>query len=61
MEEMGSYFKKWKEWRNRDLGNKSPASIKGAEEEKSRDNQLTNQSTQQFNLLNVNVRNPMCF
>ena len=40
MEDMGSYFEKWREWRNRDLGSKSFTLIKGAENDEVRDNQL---------------------
>ena len=36
MEDMGNYFKKWREWRNGDLGSKS--SIKGAKEDQAKDN-----------------------
>ena len=32
MEVMGSYFRKRREWRNIDLGNKSSTSIKGIED-----------------------------
>ena len=46
MDDMGSYFKKWKEWRNTDFGNKSSMSINGAEKDEAEDNQSTNQSTQ---------------
>ena len=28
IEDMGCYFRKWREWRNSDLGSKSPTSIK---------------------------------
>ena len=31
MEDMSIYFKKWREWRNEDLGNKSSTSIKQVE------------------------------
>ena len=48
MEDMGSYFRKWREWRNGNLGNKSSMSIKGAKENQAKDiqsaNQLINQS-----------------
>ena len=49
MEDMDSYFKKWREWRNRDLSSKSPTSIKGAENEEKNDNQSINQPNQQLN------------
>ena len=45
MEDMGSYLRKWREWRNTNLGNKSSTSIKGAEKDEVHDNQSTNQST----------------
>ena len=55
MEDMCSYFRKWREWRNGDLGNKPSTSIKGAEEVKAKESQSINQSTiQQINRLNVN-------
>ena len=54
MEDMGSYFKNWREWRNTYLGSKSSTSIKGAEKDEAKDNQSTNKSTnQQLNQLNV--------
>ena len=31
MEDISSYFRKWRDWRNGDLGSKSSMSIKGAE------------------------------
>ena len=40
---MGTYFRKWREWRNGDLGGKSSTSIKGVENDEANDNQLTNQ------------------
>ena len=48
MEDMDSYFKKWREWRNKDLGSKFSISIKGVEKEKEGQsiNQPINQSTQ---------------
>ena len=56
MEDMGSYFRKWREWRNTDMGNKSSTSIKGAENDDVKDNQSTNQpSNQSINRLNVNL------
>ena len=42
MEDMSSYFRKWREWRNTYLSNKSFTSIKGVE----KDSQSTNQSYQ---------------
>ena len=36
MEDMGNYFRKWREWRYGDLDSKSFTSIKGAEEEERR-------------------------
>ena len=50
MEDMSGYFKKWREWRNTDLGIKSFTSIR-VEKDEARDNQLTNQP---INRLNVN-------
>ena len=47
MEDMGSYFKKWREWRNTYLGSKSSTSINGAENDEAKDNQSTNKSTNQ--------------
>ena len=44
MKDMDSYFRKWREWRNGDLGSKSSTSIKGAENDEER---TTNQSTNQ--------------
>ena len=35
MEDMGNYFRKWREWRNSDLGNKPSKSIKGAKKNQS--------------------------
>ena len=50
MGDMGSYFKKGREWRNLDLDSKSSTSIKGGEKDEARDSQSTNQLTnQQFN------------
>ena len=37
MKNIDSYFKKWREWRNTDLGNKSSTSIKGEEKDEVRD------------------------
>ena len=34
MEDVSSYFRKWKEWRNTNLGNKSSISIKGVENDR---------------------------
>ena len=54
MEDMSGYFKKWREWRNTDLGIKSFTSIR-VEKDEAKDNQLTNQPiNQQINRLNVN-------
>ena len=51
MEDIGSYFRKWREWRNIDLSSKSSTPTKGAEMEQS-----TNQPTnQQLNQLNVKL------
>ena len=33
MEDMDNYFRKWREWRNLDLGSMSSMSIKGEEKE----------------------------
>ena len=45
MEDMGSYFRKWREWRNTELGSKSSTSIKGVGKDEERTtNQLINQS-----------------
>ena len=44
MEDMGSYFRKWREWRNGDLGNKSSTPIKGVEEDQAKDSQPNSQS-----------------
>ena len=38
MEDMSSYFRKWREWRNTDLGNKSSMSIKTVEKDEAKDN-----------------------
>ena len=58
MEDTCSYFRKWREWRNGDLGSKPSTSIKGAEEVKAKESQSINQSTiQQINRLNVNQHN----
>ena len=60
MEDMGNYFRKWREWRNRDLGSKSSMSIKRAENDEVRtinqpikQNQSINNS---INRLNVNMK-----
>ena len=53
MEDMSSYFKKWREWRNGDLGSKSSTSIKGVEKYQAKENQSINQ--QLNNRLNVNL------
>ena len=48
MEVMVSYFRKWREWRNTDLDNKSSTSIKGGEENEERTtNQPINPPTNQ--------------
>ena len=44
MEDMTSFFRKWREWRNTDFDSKSSMSIKGAEKDK---NESTNQPTNQ--------------
>ena len=36
-EDMGSYFRKWREWRNTYLGSKSSTSIKEAEKDEAKD------------------------
>ena len=43
MEDMDSYFIKWREWKNIDLGNKSSMFIKGAENDETRIRQPINQ------------------
>ena len=56
MEDMGGYFRKWKEWRNIDLSSKSSTFIKGVEKDEENDNQSTIQPTnQQLNQLNVKL------
>ena len=50
MEDMDSYFKKWRKWRNGDFGSKSSTFIKGAEEDQVNDNQSINQTNQQLNV-----------
>ena len=39
MEDIGSYFKRLREWRNTDLGSRSSTSIKGVEKDESKENQ----------------------
>ena len=60
MEDMGSYFRKWREWRNSDLGSKSSMSIKRAKNDEVENNQSTNQpiskSINQQLRLNVNFK-----
>ena len=55
MEDMDN-FRKWREWRNEDLGSKSSTSIKGAKNDEER---TTNQSIKSINnsknQLNVNL------
>ena len=60
MEDMSSYFKKWREWRNGDLDNKSSTSIKradndgiGNKKQPINQNQSINNS---INRLNVNLQ-----
>ena len=36
MEDMDNYFRRWREWRNTDLDNKSSMSIKGAKNDEKR-------------------------
>ena len=44
MKDMSSYFRKWRDWKNGDLGNKSSTSIKGEEKDEERTtNQRINQ------------------
>ena len=38
LEDMGSYFRKWRQWRNTDLGSKFSTSIKGVEKDEATDN-----------------------
>ena len=45
MKDMGSYFRKWREWRNGDLGNKSSMSIKGVEKDEAKESEPDSQST----------------
>ena len=47
MEDMNSYFRKWRDWRNTDLDSKSSMSIKGADNDKAEDIQSTNQQINQ--------------
>ena len=55
MEDMGSYFKKWREWRNTDLCSNSSTYIKGVEKDEANDIQSSNQSiNRQINRPNVN-------
>ena len=44
MEDIDSYFRKPREWRNTDLGNKSSMSIKEAENDVAEDSQSINNS-----------------
>ena len=44
MEDMNDYFRKWKGWRNIDLGSNSSTSKKSAKKNEARGNQSTNQS-----------------
>ena len=65
MEDMDSYFRKWREWRNKDLGSKSSMPIKGVEKDEAKDNQSTNRSinksiNQQLRL-NVNLLQILAF
>ena len=39
MGDIGSYFRKLREWRNSDLSSKSSTSIKGAKKDEAKDNQ----------------------
>ena len=48
MKDMGSYIRKWREWRNVDLGSKASTSIKGVENDEER-NQSIHQTNQQLN------------
>ena len=43
MKDMDGYFRKWREWRNTDLGSKSYTSIKGVENDEAEDIQSINQ------------------
>ena len=55
MEDMGSYFRKWREWRNTYLCSNSSTSIKEVEKDETKDIQSTNQSiNRQINRPNVN-------
>ena len=52
---MDSYLKKWREWRNGDLGSKPSTFMKGVEKDEKRiANQSINNSTNRFN---VNILN----
>ena len=53
MEDMGSYFRKWREWRNSDLGSKSSTSIKGAEKDEEENNQSSNQLINNSNSMSI--------
>ena len=44
MKDMCSYFIKWREWRNEDLGIRLSMSIKGAREDGKNDSQSIDQS-----------------
>ena len=56
MEDMDSYFRKLREWRNGDLGSKSSTFIKIAKNDEARDSQSTNKSTnQQLNQFNCKL------
>ena len=54
MEDMRNYFRKWREWRNRDLGNKSSTFVKVIEKDEARDNQSTNQPINQSTNQSIN-------
>ena len=49
MEDIDSYFIKWREWRNGDFGSKSSTSIKEVEKDEANDSQSINHTNQQLN------------
>ena len=54
MEDIDNYFRKWREWRNGDLGGKSSTSVKGAEkDEERRTNQSINQLNKSINSMSI--------
>ena len=56
MEDMDSYFRKWREWRNGDLGSNSSMCIKKAEKDEERTStQLIKPINNLTNRINVNL------